>query len=142
MGELAHYARLKPLLDRNVVRTILFARDQYRCAYCDIQVTYRSGTVDHYLPKSWFKKAELGLAAASTWNNMVVACEPCNTSKANHLPKVCGMHPKVYPYSPNVVRIDYPGLAIRKIQNQLVAEYITHNLETGEWTTSKVPPPT
>lgn len=64
MGEQVHYVRLKPLADTNVVRTVLFARDNYRCVYCDIAVTFQSGTIDHYIPKDHFKTTGKGKAAA------------------------------------------------------------------------------
>lgn len=137
-----HYVRLKPLAVDIVVRTVLFARDLYRCVYCGIPVTFESGTVDHYIPKHHFKKTGKGKAAASTWFNMVVSCEHCNTRKADHLPKECGMHPQVYPMMPSVVRYSFPDLKYKRIQKQLIAEFITHDLETGEWRTSKASLPT
>lgn len=140
--DLVYYARLKPLLENVVIRTILFARDEYTCVYCGIQVTFESGTKDHYIPKHYFRQRKLGAAKASTWHNMVTACERCNTFKDNMLPSECGMYPKVYPSIPNVVRVTYPGLATKLVQPQFVAEWVVHNPTTGSWGTSKSAPPT
>lgn len=143
MGDLIHYARLKPLADDNVVRSILFARDNYRCVYCNIAVTFEGGTRDHYIPKYHFRqKSDRGVAEASTWYNMVVSCEPCNTKKGNQLPAECGMFPEHYPVKPTMVRYSFPDLKYKRIPKQLIAEFISRDTETGEWRTSKVPPPT
>lgn len=143
MEELAHYVRLKPLLDNTVVRTVLFARDFYRCGYCYVRVSFQTGTLDHYIPKDWFRKhPERKVAEASTWQNMLLACRPCNEAKTNHLPRDCGMYPAFYPFKPDVVRTDFPGVTVRPIQPQLVHSYLTKNLQTGEWLTSKSPPDT
>lgn len=140
--DLVYYARLKPLSESVVIRTILFARDEYTCVYCGIQITYRSGTKDHYIPKHDFKQRKLGVAAASTWYNMVTSCEPCNTFKDNMLPNECGMYPKVYPCVPSVVRVSYPGLETKRIQPQFVAQWIVHDPSTSSWAVSKSAPPT
>ncbi|WUD74614.1 HNH endonuclease [Streptomyces sp. NBC_00510] len=65
--------------DRRHVRRSLAARDGARCFYCqrpfpDID----TATLDHYVPYSLWR----------TWRqrNLVLACGPCNTAKADTLP--------------------------------------------------------
>jgi 5-methylcytosine-specific restriction endonuclease McrA len=48
------------------------------------------GTLDHILPRSY--------SGASTWENVVTACQPCNTRKGNN-PNIL---PKKLPYKPNI----------------------------------------
>lgn len=62
------YRRALPLTRRN-----LFARDQHRCAYCG----RRGDTVDHVVPRS--------RGGRNVWENVVCACGPCNTAKADAL---------------------------------------------------------
>lgn len=56
-----------PLTRRNVV-----ARDRGRCAYC----SGRGDTVDHVVPRS--------RGGEHVWTNVVAACGPCNSRKADH----------------------------------------------------------
>jgi 5-methylcytosine-specific restriction endonuclease McrA len=74
---------------RQVTNTFLFARDRYRCQYCGrLQIELKpreSLTRDHLIP--------LSRGGANDWTNVVTACSPCNTRKANNLPSEIGMHP-------------------------------------------------
>jgi 5-methylcytosine-specific restriction endonuclease McrA len=65
---------------RNVAfnRYNLWLRDGGVCQYCNCEVTTSDFTFDHVNPKS-----RGGLA---TWDNIVCACQPCNTRKANRTP--------------------------------------------------------
>lgn len=65
------------------------ARDHV-CAYCGGIPT----TVDHVMPKS--------RGGASDWLNLVAACLPCNSRKANRTPKEAGMLLRVTPHVPKV----------------------------------------
>ena len=68
---------------RQVTNTFLFARDRYRCQYCGrLQIELKpreSLTRDHLIP--------LSRGGANDWTNVVTACSPCNTKKANNLPE-------------------------------------------------------
>jgi 5-methylcytosine-specific restriction endonuclease McrA len=70
---------------RQVTNTFLFARDQYRCQYCGrTQVDLKPReqlTRDHLIP--------ISRGGLNEWNNVVTACSPCNTRKANRLPVTC-----------------------------------------------------
>ena len=61
---------------KNILR-----RDNFTCQYCGNNDS--SLTVDHIIPKSRGGK--------SNWNNVVVACKPCNLKKGNQAPSEKGM---------------------------------------------------
>ena len=71
---------------KNILR-----RDNFTCQYCGSNSN--SLTVDHILPKSRGGK--------SNWNNVVVACKPCNLMKGNLTPSEKGMRLKKKPSKPN-----------------------------------------
>lgn len=48
---------------------------QYRCCYCEIEITRKSISQDHLIPMN---KANLGLHA---WGNVVPCCGSCNNEK-------------------------------------------------------------
>lgn len=54
-----------------------------RAGYCAVEVTTRDFTFDHVEPKS--------RGGEATWENIVCACQPCNTFKANRTPKEAGL---------------------------------------------------
>jgi 5-methylcytosine-specific restriction endonuclease McrA len=58
-------------------------RDERRCQYCNTLVPFADQTLDHVIPKSRGGK--------STWENLVLACKPCNRLKADFLLEECGM---------------------------------------------------
>lgn len=57
-------------------RHVMFARDGYRCQYCDRRLTHRDATVDHVVPRS--------SGGDTSWKNCVTACKPCNLRKENY----------------------------------------------------------
>jgi 5-methylcytosine-specific restriction endonuclease McrA len=76
---------------RKITRRAVFARDRWTCQYCGNE---RSGlTVDHVIPRS--------KGGASTWDNIVTCCAPCNRRKGDRLPKQAGMHPRQSPRPPS-----------------------------------------
>jgi 5-methylcytosine-specific restriction endonuclease McrA len=54
-------------------RENVFARDRGRCQYCQRPVTRAEATYDHVLPRK--------LGGLTTWENIVIACVPCNQAK-------------------------------------------------------------
>ncbi len=75
---------------RKITRRAVFARDRWTCQYCG---TERSSlTVDHVIPRS--------KGGASSWENIVACCAPCNRRKGDRLPRQAGMHPKRNPKAP------------------------------------------
>ncbi len=78
---LKEYQQVKRTVAFN--RFNLWLRDDGVCQYCCCEVTTSDFTFDHVTPKS-----RGGLA---TWENIVCACQPCNTRKANRTPDEAGM---------------------------------------------------
>lgn len=93
---------------RQVTNTFLFARDRYRCQYCGrVQLELKpreSLTRDHLIP--------LSRGGTNEWTNVVTACSPCNTRKANSLPSEIGMHPMHEPVEPHFVHLSW---AVRRL---------------------------
>jgi len=93
---------------RQVTNTFLFARDRYRCQYCGRHATElklrEALTRDHLIP--------LSRGGLNEWTNVVTACGPCNTKKANRLPHEIGMHPLHAPVEPHFVHL---GWAVRRL---------------------------
>jgi 5-methylcytosine-specific restriction endonuclease McrA len=93
---------------RQVTNTFLFARDRYKCQYCGrstIELKPRQSlTRDHLVP--------LSRGGTNEWTNVVTACSPCNTRKANHLPEEIGMHPITVPVEPHFVHLSW---AVRRL---------------------------
>ena len=76
-----------------VSRRGVLRRDGFRCAYCRDR---RASTVDHVIPTS--------RGGANTWENVVAACEPCNTRKGDRLLRELGWRPRFDPVVPVVTR--------------------------------------
>ena len=93
---------------RQVTNTFLFARDGYRCQYCGrpgAELKPREAlTRDHVVPMS--------RGGSNEWTNVVTACSPCNTRKANHMPDEIGMHPLHPPVEPHFVHLSW---AVRRL---------------------------
>lgn len=93
---------------RQVTNTFLFARDQYRCQYCGRtagELKLREAlTRDHLIP--------LSRGGLNEWTNVVTACSPCNTRKADRLPHEIGMHPLHAPVEPHFVHLSW---AVRRL---------------------------
>jgi 5-methylcytosine-specific restriction endonuclease McrA len=76
---------------RKITRRAVFARDRWTCQYCG----HERGnlTVDHVIPRS--------KGGASTWDNIVTCCAPCNRRKGDRLPRQAKMVPNRKPKAPN-----------------------------------------
>lgn len=101
---------------KQVTNTFLFARDRYRCQYCgrttgDLRPR-EALTRDHVVP--------ISRGGLNVWGNVVTACSPCNTRKANHLPAEIGMHPLTPPSEPHFVHLSW---AVRRL-TPIQARYI------------------
>jgi 5-methylcytosine-specific restriction endonuclease McrA len=75
---------------RKITRRAVFARDQWTCQYCGSRANL---TVDHVIPKS--------KGGASSWENIVASCAPCNRRKGDALPRQAGMRLVRQPRSPS-----------------------------------------
>lgn len=72
-------------------RKNLLIRDNHSCQYCGR--TAQPLTVDHIVPKQFGGK--------DTWENLVIACMPCNNRKANRTPEQAEMKLFNKPKKPN-----------------------------------------
>ena len=70
-------------------KTNLYIRDLYTCQYCSNTFARPNLTLDHVRP--------LSLGGTTAWDNIVAACQRCNTQKGNKMI----MKPKRKPYEPN-----------------------------------------
>ena len=88
---LTRYDRL-PRLEVTFTRHNIYEHYRYRCCYCGRRFATRELNLDHVVPRS--------RGGMSDWDNIVTACLPCNTRKANRLPEEAGMRPLVKPSKP------------------------------------------
>jgi 5-methylcytosine-specific restriction endonuclease McrA len=79
-------------------RRNIFERDKSACQYCGEKFKKWELTLDHVVPRS--------LGGRSTWENLVLACVPCNVKKGSRLPDEAKMplirkprKPRWIPYS-------------------------------------------
>jgi len=61
----------------------LWLREDRRCMYCRTPLTLKESTFDHVLPRSRGGK--------TSWENVVIACQPCNHRKGNQMPQEAGL---------------------------------------------------
>lgn len=122
---------------RQVTNTFLFARDHYRCQYCgraSVELKARESlTRDHVIP--------LSRGGTNAWTNVVTACSPCNTRKANHLPAEIGMHLLHIPVEPHFVHLSWAVRRLTPIQARYIRVFYgaetLHQLEALEHRTTR-----
>lgn len=76
--------KLPPVNRREVLR-----RDRHACQYCG---STKHLTLDHVIPRSKGGK--------HTWDNVVTACEGCNSRKSDRTPHQAGMSLRTLPKAP------------------------------------------
>jgi 5-methylcytosine-specific restriction endonuclease McrA len=76
---------------RRLSRRVVLARDGHRCQYCG---STRHLTLDHVIPRS--------RGGATSWDNVVTSCSPCNTRKGDRLPAEIDMVPRMRPRPPRL----------------------------------------
>lgn len=54
-------------------------RDNFTCQYCDLELAKTKATIDHYIPHTVVREHKI--------SNLKVACQCCNTKKANINPR-------------------------------------------------------
>lgn len=64
--------------DSRPTRRNIYLRDRFICQYCGDKFPSTQLTFDHLIPRDKGGK--------TTWTNIVTACGPCNTRKANKMP--------------------------------------------------------
>lgn len=71
----------------------VFLRDKGRCQYCGKRTPRHEATYDHVIPRS--------KGGRTTWENIVIACVPCNRHKADRTPKQARMRLRQRPVKPS-----------------------------------------
>jgi 5-methylcytosine-specific restriction endonuclease McrA len=64
-------------------RQNIYARDNYRCQYCNRKLSGNELTYDHILPRSMGGKTD--------WTNIVTCCIECNRRKGGRTPEQAGL---------------------------------------------------
>jgi 5-methylcytosine-specific restriction endonuclease McrA len=116
---------------RQVTNTFLFARDGYRCQYCNRHRTELRGreflTRDHVIP--------LSRGGDNSWHNVVTACSPCNNRKGSKLPTEVGLHLLRHPVEPNYVQLVWAVRRITPVQAKYIrmfyGEEVLRALQSG-----------
>lgn len=93
--------------DPKPTRRNFLLRDRFCCQYCGKRFTSHELTFDHLIPRSRGGK--------TTWDNVVMACEPCNSKKANKMPnlsgrKLSGLRPLKMPRKPTNHELQKVGM--------------------------------
>jgi len=86
---------VKPIQRKRAVkfsRYNVYARDGGRCQYCGSKVPREEMQYEHVVPRSQGGK--------TCWENIVVACMPCNQRKAGRTPEQAGMRLRLSPVRP------------------------------------------
>jgi 5-methylcytosine-specific restriction endonuclease McrA len=73
-------------------RENVYSRDHGKCQYCANPIPRHEATYDHVVPRSQNGK--------TSWENVVIACCPCNQYKGGRTPAQAGMTLKVKPIKP------------------------------------------
>ncbi|MDP5171865.1 MAG: HNH endonuclease [Bacteroidia bacterium] len=76
----------------NLSRHNVFKRDNNRCVYCGSKDAL---TIDHVHPKS--------LGGRDSWDNLVTACQKCNSQKGSLTPEQAGLSLQYEPFRPSFV---------------------------------------
>lgn len=73
-------------------RQTLLMRDEHRCQYCGHAAKRSNLDIDHVVPRS--------RGGQFTWENLVIACMPCNRKKGKQTPAEAGMPLERLPQRP------------------------------------------
>lgn len=80
---------VKQLRGRRKRYRVIFVRDKGVCQIqypgCQVQVPFEDGTIDHIRP--WAH------GGTNDWDNMQLACQPCNAKKGSTYDCECGLPP-------------------------------------------------
>jgi len=74
------------------------SRDRFHCQYCLKKFALAKLTIDHVFPSS--------RGGETTWENVAIACMPCNNRKANRTPQEAGMRLHTTPRKPHVLPLE------------------------------------
>jgi 5-methylcytosine-specific restriction endonuclease McrA len=100
-------------------RDNIFERDNNTCQYCGRHLTKPNLTLDHIVPQS--------RGGGDTWENLAVACVPCNVRKGNRTPSEANMNLLRKPSKPSWM----PNFGKRVPEHQL--EVWQRFVDTRRW---------
>lgn len=81
-----------PKRDVMLNRRNVLIRDNYRCQYTGVALSYKNATIDHVHPQSKGGK--------TTWDNVVICSKEANLKKGNKILTECGFELKTKPVKP------------------------------------------
>ena len=92
--KLIHFIKPPRKISRHLpfTRKNIWVRDNGECQYCHKDVSKKEFTFDHVIPRHKGGKRR--------WDNIVCACKPCNSRKANRTPAEAGMKLARRPFAP------------------------------------------
>jgi hypothetical protein len=102
-------------------RQNIYARDKGKCQYCGLKVTPSEFTYEHVVPQSRGGK--------TNWENIVVACTPCNQRKGDKTPAEAGMRLLTLPVKPSSLP---ESMAQFRYKQGMPEEWISFLYWTGE----------
>lgn len=77
MNKFVTHNKIKiPISKKNI-----YLRDNYQCQYCGCKLDQYNSSVDHIVPRSFFRLSNV--EAANTWENLVACCLVCNRIKGD-----------------------------------------------------------
>lgn len=91
-------------------RINVFMRDGFRCMYCGDQYRADGLTFDHVVPRSQGGRTD--------WDNILTACEGCNTKKGNRTPTEANMDPIRMPFKPKSLPVRPPRIEVGPIPEE------------------------
>lgn len=81
-----------PVSEIKFTRKNIYEHYHFICCYCGKKFATCDLNLEHIVPRS--------RGGASTWNNVVTSCIPCNIRKGDHTPEEAGMKLCVLPSKP------------------------------------------
>jgi 5-methylcytosine-specific restriction endonuclease McrA len=88
-------------------RLNVFARDNFRCGYCNRLFLYKELTYDHVLPRKQ--------GGRTVWENIVTSCRPCNARKGMRTPEQAGMRLLRRPARPHALPLHAVFIDVRQV---------------------------
>ncbi|MCV6639494.1 HNH endonuclease [Candidatus Albibeggiatoa sp. nov. NOAA] len=104
-----------------VSRREILRRDKHACQYCG---STKKLTIDHVMPRS--------RGGTHTWDNVVTACERCNSRKGDRTPQEAGMLMRTKPKAPPHPAVSFADDFWRshhkkQVEEQLVGEEVAES---------------
>ena len=113
-------------------RKNVLIRDKCRCQYCGELFKPFELTYDHVIPRSKWK----GASTPTCWENIVMACIPCNRRKADRTPEASQMRLMTQPKKPTYTEITLGLSPYSKIPNEWTP-YVKHLLKSLDFGSTK-----